>query len=202
MHENLLVTFFHPYWNSGYCVCSPAVPLSDENVLTARRLGFNFPWMQTVRPLDNMARSSLYDDYRIGVICALPLERTAVECMLDSRHDALPKLSGDNNTYSYGTIGKHNVVVASLGAGAYGTVSASGVANDMRHAFKFIKFGFMVGIAGGIPRPNAEGGDIRLGDKVVGCANDVPSIINYRLGKETSTGFDIRSELAEPPMEI
>jgi hypothetical protein len=59
-----------------------------------------------------------------------------------------------------------------------------------------------VGIAGGAPRPTAKDGDIRLGDVVVGCVNGVPSVVNYRLGKETSTGFDIRSELAEPPQAI
>jgi hypothetical protein len=60
----------------------------------------------------------------------------------------------------------------------------------------------MVGIAGGVPRPKEKDSDIRLSDTVVGCANGVPSVINYRLGKETSTGFDIRSELAESPEAI
>jgi len=141
-------------------------------------------------------------DYQIGIICALPLERTAVQSILDIQHDPLPTASGDNNTYSYGCIGQHNVVVASLGAGGYGTVSAGVVASDMRRSFEAIKYGLMVGIAGGMPRPGQKDGDIRLGDVVVGCANGVPSVINYRLGKETSNGFDIRSELAEPPSAI
>ncbi|KAK1044810.1 hypothetical protein LTR74_018243 [Friedmanniomyces endolithicus] len=146
-----------------------------------------------------MASSATIDDYKVGVICALPLERTAVESMLDSYHDLLPTAPGDNNTYSFGSIEKHNVVLASLGSGSYGTVSAGGVANDMRRSFPDVKFSLMVGIAGGAPRPTAKDGGIRLGDVVVGCVNGVPSVINYRLGKESSTGFDIRSELAEPP---
>jgi len=146
-----------------------------------------------------MVSSTSIDDYKVGVICALPLERTAVESMLDSYHDLQPTAPGDNNMYSFGSIGKHNVGLASLGSGSYGTVSASGVANDMRQSSPGVKFSLMVGIAGGAPRPTAKDGDIRLGDVVVGCVNGVPSGINYRLGKETSTGFDIRSELAEPP---
>ena len=149
-----------------------------------------------------MAASRSCDDYKIGIICALPLERTAVECMLDRHFDPLLTAPGDNNTYSFGGIGQHNVVIASLGAGDYGTVAAGGVANDLRRSFHGIKLGLMVGIAGGVPRPKTKDGDIRLGDIVVGCATGVPSVVNYRLGKETSTGFDIRSELAEPPAAI
>ncbi|KAK3613790.1 hypothetical protein LTR56_027675 [Elasticomyces elasticus] len=150
-----------------------------------------------------MASSVFIDEYKVGVICALPLERTAVESMFDNYHDLLPTASGHDNTYSFGRIGKHNVVLASLGSGSYGTVSASGVANDMRRSFPGVKFGLMVEIAGGAPRPTTKDGDMRLlGNVVVGCVNGVPSVINYRLGKETSTGFDIRSELAEPPEAI
>jgi nucleoside phosphorylase len=149
-----------------------------------------------------MALSHSRYDYKIGIVCALSLERTAVESMLDSDHDSQPDEPGDNNIYSFGSIGEHNVVVASLGEGDYGTVSAGEVVNDMRRSFQAIKFGLMVGIAGGVPRPEVKGNDVRLGDVVVGCENGVPSVINYRLGKETLTGFDIRSELAEPPQAI
>lgn len=82
--------------------------------------------------------------YKIGVICALPRERAAVESMLDDRHEPLNRVAGDNNTYSFGLIGKHHVVVASLGSGSYGTVSASGVANDMRRSFPGIEFCLLV----------------------------------------------------------
>ena len=146
-----------------------------------------------------MSISLSFEDYVVGIICALPLERTAVEAMLDELHVPQPTIAGDNNVYSFGSIGKHNVVIASLGAGAYGTVSAAGVANDIRRSFPQLKYSLMVGIAGGMPRPAEDDGDVRLGDIVVGCANGVPSIINYNLGKDTVGGFDVRSELGEPP---
>ena len=141
-------------------------------------------------------------DYKIGIICALPKERTAVEAMLDSVHLSLDQVSGDNNTYSFGAVGPHNVVVASLGEGHYGTVSAAGVAGDIRRNFPSIKYGFMVGIAGGVPRPNENDGDIRLGDVVVGAAPNVMSVIDYQFGKEEDGGFDIRTRIAEPPEPI
>ncbi|OCK75025.1 hypothetical protein K432DRAFT_309474, partial [Lepidopterella palustris CBS 459.81] len=114
---------------------------------------------------------------------------SAVESILDRYRDLLPAAPGDNNTYSFGSIGKHNVVVASLGTGDYGTVSASGVPNHMRRPFQNIRFGLMVEIAGGISRPKEKDGDVRLGDILVGCANGVPSVINYRLGKSDLDGI-------------
>lgn len=142
-------------------------------------------------------------DYTISIICALPLERTAVEAMLDGKpHSSLASDSGDHNTYTFGNIGPHHVVIASLESGDYGIVSASGVANDVRRSFKKVRFALLVGIAGAMPRPESENGDVRLGDVVVGCCKGVPSVINYRLGKDTPEGFDIRSELAEPPVDV
>ncbi|KAF2715870.1 purine and uridine phosphorylase [Polychaeton citri CBS 116435] len=147
-----------------------------------------------------MAPSRTITDYQIGIICALPRERTAMEHMLDGDpHPDIVVPSGDQNIYTFGNIGHHDIVVASLGAGTYGTVSAAGVANDLRRSFPHLKYGLMVGIAGAMPRPDSEDGDVRLGDVVVGCVNGVPSVINYALGKSTVDGFDIRSELAEPP---
>ncbi|GIZ49968.1 hypothetical protein CKM354_001298400 [Cercospora kikuchii] len=140
--------------------------------------------------------------YKIGVICALPHERTAVESILDAHHVPLPAVANDVNTYSFGSVGLHNVVVASLGSGSYGTVSAAEVANDIRHSFPAIKLGFMVGIASAAPQPFAKNGDVRLGNVVVGCVNGVPSVVHFGSGKETAAGFDVRSELAEPPAAI
>lgn len=137
-----------------------------------------------------------------SIICALSLERAAVWSMLDAIHDPLPTTRGDKNTYSYGCIGLHKVVIASLGVGSYGTASAACVAHDMRRLLRAISYGLMVGIAGGMPRPEQKDGDIRLGDVLVSCVNGVPSVINYRLGKETPNDFDIRSQLAEPPQAI
>lgn len=68
------------------------------------------------------------ESYATGIVCALALERAAVEAFLDEEHPRLDNPQGDNNTYTYGRIGVHNVVVASLPAGVTGTNSAATVA--------------------------------------------------------------------------
>jgi hypothetical protein len=67
----------------------------------------------------------------------------------------------DNNTYTFGYIGHHNVVIACLLKGKYGLTSAASVARDMRRSFTSIRFGLIVGIKGSAPSPKH---DIRLGD--------------------------------------
>lgn len=57
-------------------------------------------------------------------------------------------------------MGKHNVVIAALPMGEYGTTSAATVARDMMHTFTNIRVGLMVGIGGGAPNDRH---DIRLG---------------------------------------
>ena len=67
----------------------------------------------------------------------------------------------DQNTYLLGRIHGHNIVIACLPSGVYGTISAATVASQMLSNFKSIRFGLMVGIGGDVPGKDA---DIRLGD--------------------------------------
>jgi nucleoside phosphorylase len=76
----------------------------------------------------------------------------------------LSQPESDYNSYTLGCISGHNVVVACLPSGVYGTLSASVVVSQMLHTFPGIRFGLMVGIAGGAPSYRA---DIRPGDVVV-----------------------------------
>ena len=87
--------------------------------------------------------------YTVGIICALDVEKAAVEATLDEEHSRVEKAVGDDNAYSLGRIGAHNVVVACLPAGVMGKVSAAAVAKDMMRSFP-IKVGLMVGICGGV----------------------------------------------------
>jgi nucleoside phosphorylase len=107
------------------------------------------------------------NDYQIGIICALAVEKAAVEAMLDGEpHPSLEKQerdSSDSNDYTLGQIGVHNVAIACLPAGLMGNGPAAVVASDMRRSFP-IRFGLMVGIGGGVW---SEENDIRLGDTVV-----------------------------------
>ncbi|KAF5713099.1 ankyrin repeat [Fusarium mundagurra] len=71
--------------------------------------------------------------------------------MLDQRHAGLPKPPNDNNMYTLGSVGKHNVVIACLPKGKIGNVLAATVAINIISTFPSIKFCLMVGISGGIP---------------------------------------------------
>jgi nucleoside phosphorylase len=117
---------------------------------------------QTLPQLDN-------SEYAVGWIAALPHERAAAKAMLDKEHAPTQhKHTNDDNIYSLGSIngpnGEHNVVIASLPPGRYGTTPAATAAAQMLSSFPAVKFGLMVGIGGGIP---SDGNDIRLGDVVV-----------------------------------
>ena len=61
------------------------------------------------------------DDYAVGWICAISTEYVAAQAFLDERHDRPEYVSAnDNNDYTLGKIGEHNVVIAVLPDGEYG----------------------------------------------------------------------------------
>src|SRR6266480_4683037 len=84
-------------------------------------------------------------DYTVGWICALPIEMAAAKAMLDDAHADLPIQQSDHNTYILGRIGAHNIVVACLPSGVYGTTSAATVATQMLSSFTSMRLGLMVG---------------------------------------------------------
>ncbi|KAH7071830.1 nucleoside phosphorylase domain-containing protein [Paraphoma chrysanthemicola] len=144
-------------------------------------------------------------EYTVGWIAALPHERAAAQAMLDQKH-APPqqKHANDHNIYSLGSItgpdGEHNVAIASLPFGRYGTTSAATVATQMLSSFSNIKFGLMVGIGGGIPTAD---NDIRLGDVVVSKPEGTfGGVRQYDCGKATTYGFEERGQLNSPPQVL
>ena len=64
-------------------------------------------------------------DYTIGWIRVVEPELIAARASLDEVHEKIPAVEGDSNNYLFGRIGKHNVVIASLPSGTYGTNSAA-----------------------------------------------------------------------------
>lgn len=136
-------------------------------------------------------------DYTIALICALSVELAAAQAMLDEEHDGLPRQPNDSNTYTLGRMGKHNVVIACLPSGIYGTVSCATVASELRFSFPSVRFGLMVGIAGGVPDQR----DIRLGDVVVSQPSGTSGgVIQYDLGKTIGPGkFNMTGQLDRPP---
>lgn len=121
------------------------------------------------------------EDYTVGWICALPIELAASRAMFDHPHEPVPIDPRDTNSYQFGCIGHHNVVMVCLGE--YGTNSAAHVATHMSRSFPSLAVRLMVGIAGGAPK---AGYDLRLGDVVVG-----QRVMQYDQGKVLAGGqFD------------
>ncbi|PNP48218.1 hypothetical protein THARTR1_10359 [Trichoderma harzianum] len=139
-------------------------------------------------------------NYTVGWICAITTEYIAAQAFLDEKHKGPDYISpNDNNDYTLGKIGKHNVIIAVLPNGKYRLSSAASVARDMLHSFPNVRIGLMVGIGGGAPYLNH---DIRLGDVVVGVpiSGKGGGVIQYNFGKAIQgqefqeTGF-----LNQPP---
>ncbi|KAF4340163.1 TPR repeat [Fusarium beomiforme] len=144
-----------------------------------------------------MARQLARDDYTIGWVCALAVELTAAQEMLGEEHQDLPQDEDDNNVYTLGSIGKHNIVLAALPSGLMGIASATAVAQQMRSSFRSIRFGLMVGVGGSVPSPQV---DIRLGDVVVSLPEKGHGgVIQYDFGKATPSGFEPSGFLNAPP---
>lgn len=136
-----------------------------------------------------------HEEYTVGWVCALPKEQTAATAMLDQRHANLWKPPNDPNTYTLGSINKHNVVIACLPRGQIGQNQAATVAARMISTFPSIKFGLMVGIGGGIPT------NVRLGDVVVSTpVGQFPGVVQWDFGKAKEGGtFERTGSLNNPP---
>jgi len=143
-------------------------------------------------------RPRFHKEYTVGWVCALPKEQTAATAMLDQIHPDLPKPPNDHNTYTLGSIGKHNTVIACLPKGKVGTNSAATVATRMVGTFPSIRVGLMVGIGGGIPSK------VRLGDVVVSTpVGEYPGVVQWDFGKaEEDSGFKRTGALNNPPSAL
>lgn len=143
------------------------------------------------------------DSYTIAWIAALSIERAAAEAMLDERH-AVPtgftRHQTDANVYTWGRVGEHNIVIAALASGDYGITSAATTASSLLASLPSIRVGLLVGIGGGIARPD-EGHDIRLGDVVVSQpSGTIGGVCQYDLIKAKSGGKRERKGfLGRPP---
>lgn len=118
--------------------------------------------------------------------------------MLDERHSPLLQDSHDNNNYTLGRIGMHNVAIACLPSGVTGTISAAIVAVHILFTFPSIRFGLMIGVGGGAPRLK---NDIRLGDVVISKPDGTSGgVTQYDFGKTIQEGRFVRTgSLNRPP---
>ncbi|WQF82216.1 Putative nucleoside phosphorylase domain-containing protein [Colletotrichum destructivum] len=142
------------------------------------------------------------EEYTVGWLCALSLEMAAAKGMLDQVHPNLPQQdSADHNSYILGQVRGHNIVIACLPAGIYGTTVAATVAKDLLRTFKSIQFILMVGIGGGVP---SQTQDVRLGDVVVSQPTGTSGgVIQYDRGKMVQEeDFRRTGSLNSPPQVL
>ncbi|GCB27381.1 hypothetical protein AAWM_10266 [Aspergillus awamori] len=138
-----------------------------------------------------------HDDYTIACICPMGVELAAVEGMMDEMHPNLPS-SIDKNTYTFGRMGAHNIVVAVMPEA--GNDRAAAVATQLFNDFRSIRFSLLIGIGGGIP-DLAKGIDIRLGDVVVSKPSKTfGGVVQFDRGKAHSYNqFERTGVLQKPP---
>jgi nucleoside phosphorylase len=139
------------------------------------------------------------NDYTVGWICAITTEYVAAQAFLDEKHNRPEYVSlKDDNIYTLGRVGKHNVVMAALPDGEYGIAAAASVAKDLLNSCPNIRIGLMVGIGGGAPSRKR---DIRLGDIVVSAPrNGQGGVFQYDFGKTIQDQtFQTIGFLDQPP---
>ncbi|KAF3905727.1 hypothetical protein AA313_de0201678 [Arthrobotrys entomopaga] len=139
------------------------------------------------------------EDYKVGIVCALPKELLAVRALFEPKYECPTPSRGDINHYALGHLQPYNVVAACLPAGEYGTTAAASVYSHMIRSFPQIQLCLLVGIGGGVPSKN-----IRLGDVVVSHPiQNYPGVIQYDLGKALDNNeFEMSGSLQRPPQFI
>ncbi|CAG7949620.1 unnamed protein product [Penicillium salamii] len=174
---------------------------SYHGVNNGKQTGNNHDTMTTQCHLSKRPKTSHHDGlpaprhdrYTIAWICALYIEMAAAQVMLDEFHETLPTHADDRNTYVLGDISRHNVVIACLPEGQYGTNNAAIVMTNMKRTFPAIRACLMVGIGGGVPSK----ADVRLGDIVVGTR-----VMQCGLGKTLGDGQLQRTAIPRIPHQL
>ncbi|CAI6334823.1 unnamed protein product [Periconia digitata] len=120
--------------------------------------------------------------YTVLLLCPLEVEAQAAELMLDGYHEGVhERAPGQNTIYSLGSIGCHNVAIASYPVGEVGIGVSGSMAAEALRDFPNLEIGFLIGIAAGIPSSTK---DIRLGDVAVAIpTGDNAGVIGYDLVK-------------------
>ncbi|KAH6687181.1 nucleoside phosphorylase domain-containing protein [Plectosphaerella plurivora] len=145
------------------------------------------------RATSTYERPASREDFDIAFICALPIEKTAVQAMFDDDWDDVEgaKKYGtarpDTNAYSHGRIGSYNVVVANIGG--MGKRHAAAAATHICHTWPKLQLILVVGICGAVPFPPSEIGEIILGDVVISSG-----VIQYDFGRRLDSGFVPKKE--------
>ncbi|KAJ5654806.1 hypothetical protein N7490_001809 [Penicillium lividum] len=119
------------------------------------------PNNQSTRPRDRHA-------FEVALFCALDLEADAMMAMFDEvweQEEMYESLHGDTNSYTFGRIHQHSVVLVHMPR--MGKMSASNVATNLKLNFPCIRVGLLVGICGSVPFGENHKREIILGDVII-----------------------------------
>ncbi|KAI9043132.1 5'-methylthioadenosine/S-adenosylhomocysteine nucleosidase family protein [Aspergillus affinis] len=150
--------------------------------------------MQQLQPVDR-------SDFSIAIICALREESDAVEATFDHffEDDELlyDKVAGDPNSYTFGKIGVHHVVLAYMPG--MGKASSASLTASFRTSFPLVRLGLVVGICGGVP----QGADheIFLGDVII-STGVVQSDFGRQYAHQLIRKDTLDNNLGRPNIEI
>src|SRR6266567_6977696 len=144
-------------------------------------------------------RELAHSDYTVGWICAITTEYVAAQAFLDKKHNGPEYMSpNDNNNYTLGKFGKHNIIITILPNREYSISSAASVTKDILRSFPNIRISLMVGIGGSTPGLKHN---IHLGDIVVSTPhNRKSSVFQYNFSKIIQDqSFQPTGFLNQPP---
>lgn len=158
--------------------------------------------------------------YNIAWTAPLTCDLAAASAMLDQEHappsDFHPN-PHDKNSYTWGRMGEHNIVITTLPAGLHGTAAAAMTASRLAASLPHIDTCVLVGGAGAIPKINTvkdengadveyidERRDIRLGDVVVSRPDEATGgVVQYDIGKaKKGRTWQRTGHLNAPPHEL
>jgi nucleoside phosphorylase len=132
--------------------------------------------------------------FEIALICARQVEADAVHAIFDKFWEdegkTYGRAQGDDNSYTTGVIGEHNVVLAYMPG--MGKVNASVVAASLRSSFIGIKLALIVGICGAAPYGTDIKNNIYLGDVIMSTA-----LIQYDFGRQYPKVFEKKDTLED-----
>jgi nucleoside phosphorylase len=133
----------------------------------------------------SLPRPKSRDEFEIAIICALGVERDAVEALFDEDYEtdgfSYGKAAGDRNAYMIGKLGNQHVVLAYMPG--MGSNSAAAVAANIPSSFRGIKIGLIVGVCGGAPTTR-DGTEILLGDVIIST-----SVVQVDFGRQYPNKF-------------
>lgn len=140
------------------------------------------------------------DDIKIAILCALTLEADAVEALFDCHWDDVDKSElkapGDRNSYSFGVLGGHKVVLAYMPS--MGKASGAMVASHCSGSFRKLELTLLVGICGGVPFYTLNvTHELILGDVIVG-----EEIVVHDFGRQYPEGLARKKGTRDIPRRL